>query len=573
MTTPVAARGSIVPIILRRMRVPIIVLITAYAIAVLGFTLMPGVDDQGEPWRMTFFQAFYVVSYTGSTIGFGEVPYDFSNAQRLWTMVSIYLTVFAWLYSVGTIIALIQDTDFRNALVRTRLLRSLGGIREPFYLICGYGDTGKLLARALLGRKQRVVIIDRDMSNVEELRSRDSGIYVPAFCMDAEVPGNLLDAGLQHPWCAGVLAVTDNDHTNLKVAIATKLLNRDILVFCRADTEETANNMLSFGTDLVVNPCEDFARRLVMGMREPDAHRVYDWLTSLPNAPLPHRPEPPQGRWIICGFGDFGQAVYRALREAGVSVLVVAEAVDDCPPGSIPGKGTEAVTLRQANIGEADALVACTDDDADNLSIMVTARQLNPDIYMVSLENRLYNRELFRAARPALPVQTSYLTASRFLSVLSAPMLRDFLEESAARGNAWNHALVERLAEITGDMTPDCWTITVGDKQTPAITLALTLGEPVQLGNLCRDARKRRNRLDAVPLMLRRGGECLLLPDDDTSLQVGDRMLWCGTPQAQVLLGWNLHHLNSLRYVHTGEHRPDGWVWRHLARRRAAAGD
>ncbi|WP_223421901.1 potassium channel family protein [Alcanivorax limicola] len=561
---------SVFPIIMRRMRPPMIVLISAYALAVFGFTLMPGVDDQGEPWSMTFFQAFYVVSYTGSTIGFGEVPYDFSNAQRLWTMVSIYLTVFAWLYSVGTIISLIQDPEFRNALIRSRQLRSMGGLREPFYLICGYGDTGKLLARALIGRGYRIAVIDQDAGNMEQLRSQDSGIHVPAFCMDAEVPGNLIDAGLQHPWCAGVLAVTDSDHTNLKVAIAAKLLNREILVFCRADSEETANNMLSFGTDLVVNPCEDFARRLLMGMVEPDGHRVYDWLTSLPGARLPQRPEPPQGNWIICGFGDFGQAVYRVLREAGMEVTVVAEDLTMCPPGSIQGKGTEAVTLRQAGIDKASALVAGTDDDADNLSIIMTARQINARVYMVALENRLYNHGLFKLAKPELPVQTSYLTASRFMSVLSAPMLKDFLDMAAQQGNTWNQALVKRLADISGDLTPDCWSVNICERSARAVTLSLQLGETVALGNICRDPRKRKNMLDLVPLMLRRGGESFLLPGPETTLQSNDRLLFCGTGRAAALLGWSLHNRNSLRYVHTGEHRPDGWVWRTLARRRRA---
>ncbi|MCH8543108.1 MAG: NAD-binding protein [Alcanivorax sp.] len=561
---------SVFPIIMRRMRPPMILLISAYALAVLGFTLMPGVDDQGEPWSMTFFQAFYVVSYTGSTIGFGEVPYAFSNAQRLWTMVSIYLTVFAWLYSVGTIISLIQDPEFRSALIRSRQLRSMGGLREPFYLICGYGDTGKLLARALIGRGYRIAVIDQDAGNMEQLRSQDSGIHVPAFCMDAEVPGNLVDAGLQHPWCVGVLAVTDSDHTNLKVAIAAKLLNREILVFCRADSEETANNMLSFGTDLVVNPCEEFARRLLMGMVEPDGHRVYDWLTSLPDARLPQRPEPPQGTWIICGFGDFGQAVYRVLREAGIAVTVVAEDLSTCPPGSIQGKGTEAVTLRQAGIDKASALVAGTDDDADNLSIVMTARQINSRVYMVALENRLYNHGLFKLAKPELPVQTSYLTASRFMSVLSAPMLKDFLDLAAEQGNSWNQVLVKRLQEISGDLTPDCWSVTLCERDTPAVALSLQLGEAVALGNIGRDPRKRKNTLDLVPLMLRRGGESHLMPGPETVLQSNDRLLFCGTGKAAALLNWSLRHRNALRYVHTGEHRPDGLIWRVMARRRRA---
>ena len=36
-----------------------------------------------------------------STIGFGELPYAFTPAQRMWTTVSIYLTVLGWLYAFG----------------------------------------------------------------------------------------------------------------------------------------------------------------------------------------------------------------------------------------------------------------------------------------------------------------------------------------------------------------------------------------------------------------------------------------------------------------------------------------
>ncbi len=208
---------SVVPMILRRMRT-------------VGFTLIPGVDDQGNPWRMSFFEAFYVVSYTGSTIGFGEVPYDFSGGQRMWTMVSIYLTVFSWLYSVGIIISLLQDKSFRQELSRVQLQRSLRRFREPFYVICGYGDTGKLLTRSLLSRGMRVVIVDKDPEAIDSLRVKDQGLYVPGFTVDAEIPGNLVKAGLKHPLCRGVLAVTDNNHTNLKIATTVKLLNKHIVV-------------------------------------------------------------------------------------------------------------------------------------------------------------------------------------------------------------------------------------------------------------------------------------------------------------------------------------------------------
>jgi len=51
---------------------------------------------------MTLFQAFYFTSYTASTIGFGEIPYAFTDRQRLWVTVIIYASVIGWAYCSRT---------------------------------------------------------------------------------------------------------------------------------------------------------------------------------------------------------------------------------------------------------------------------------------------------------------------------------------------------------------------------------------------------------------------------------------------------------------------------------------
>jgi voltage-gated potassium channel len=65
------------------------------------------------------------------------------------------------------------------------------------------------------------------------------------------------------------------------------------------------------------------------------------------------------------------------------------------PEGVVQGRGTEAETLEQADIQRAVGLVAGTDDDANNLSIIMTARTLNPELFVVARENHLDNQELF----------------------------------------------------------------------------------------------------------------------------------------------------------------------------------
>ncbi|MFM7275978.1 MAG: ion channel, partial [Gammaproteobacteria bacterium] len=133
------AGGPGVFLLLRRLRAPLILLIVVYAIAVIGMTLMPGKDPSGAPWRMDFFHAFYFISFLGTTIGLGEIPYPFSPMQRLWATVSIYSTVVAWLYGIGELLATLQDPLFRRIAHEGRFRRAVARIREPFVIVCGYG--------------------------------------------------------------------------------------------------------------------------------------------------------------------------------------------------------------------------------------------------------------------------------------------------------------------------------------------------------------------------------------------------------------------------------------------------
>ena len=49
------------------------------------------------------------MSYTATTIGFGELPWPFTADQRLWVTFSIYLSVIGWAYAIGSLLTLLQD--------------------------------------------------------------------------------------------------------------------------------------------------------------------------------------------------------------------------------------------------------------------------------------------------------------------------------------------------------------------------------------------------------------------------------------------------------------------------------
>ena len=99
-----AQASATIFLIMRRMRAPLIILILIFAVSVLGLTIVPGQDAAGHPTRMSFFDAFYFMSYTATTIGFGELPDPFTDAQRMWVTITIYLTVIGWAYAIGSLL-------------------------------------------------------------------------------------------------------------------------------------------------------------------------------------------------------------------------------------------------------------------------------------------------------------------------------------------------------------------------------------------------------------------------------------------------------------------------------------
>ncbi|HEC05400.1 MAG TPA: potassium transporter TrkA, partial [Thiolapillus brandeum] len=59
-----------------------------------------------------------------------------------------------------------------------------------------------------------------------------------------------------------------------------------------------------------------------------------------------------------------------------------------------------------------------------------------------------------------------------------------------------------------------------------------------------------------------------LLPEADTELLPGDRLLFCGTRRAFSTMEWTLCHTATLEYVLTGEDRPRSWIWRKFQERK-----
>ena len=210
-------------------------------------------------------------------------------------------------------------------------------------------------------------------------------------------------------------------------------------------------------------------------------------------------------------------------------------------------------------------IVAGTDDDANNLSIVVTARSLNPNLFQVARQNARENDAIFEAARLDLVMQRARIISNRILSRISTPLLTEFLREARHQNDGWVSELVDRLWRLASNRTPDLWTVELNAAETPAVHAVLAGNGEVELGQLLNDARERKQRLHCLALLLQRDKKLLLLPGDDLKLVPGDRILMCGRPGVVKRMQWALVNHGALHYLQTGKWRAEGALWRWLS--------
>jgi len=549
------------------MRMPLVVVIAAYTIAVFGLTLMPGVDPEGRPWRLSLFDAFYVMSYTATTIGFGEVPYPYSYAQRLWMTFCIYLTVIAWAYALGAIFALTRQPAFRAALERGRFEAGVRRLVDRFFVICGHGQSGQRLAAALDRLGFATVVIEVDAERLRPLLVRHHVQPAVGMVGDARAPDLLEAAGIRRDNCQGLLVLTPDDESNQAIAIKARVLAPDLPVLARVKSPSAQQTLEDFGGVTLVNPFETFAFNFGLALDQPDSLRLEEWLTGVPGAESPPRVEVPRGHWVLAGYGRFGTAVRERLEQAGLTWKAIDLDPVRCGSDGIVGTGLAADALKRAGIETACGLVAGTDNDVNNLAIVMAARRLKPKLFVVIRQNQVTNRRLIDSARARLRFVQSDVMTHECLQLLTTPNLNRFLLRAREQSNAWAIGVCGRVRDVVGDVVPHVWLVECDPGWLGLKRALVEQTEPaLTVGHLLADPDDRRSRIAATPLLLVQGGRDMLLPDEATILQAGDRLLFAGAAGAEALQSRLLDDDVAIDYVRTGVERPHTWLGRWLQR-------
>ncbi|HET6564323.1 MAG TPA: NAD-binding protein, partial [Xanthomonadales bacterium] len=418
-----------------------------------------------------------------------------------------------------------------------------------------------------------VVVLEREESIVHGMILSDELAHVPALSGDVTDRRLLEIAGLMNPKCDGVIAITNEDHANLTISITSKLLRPDLPVIARSETPMATANMASFGTDHIVDPYDIFASRFLLALNSPTKYLVQDWLLSVPGSELRKPLKPPAGPWILCGLGRFGKRIAERLDEAALPYTVIdvhEERVANLEHGVV-GRGTSADTLLKAGVKDAVGIIAGTGDDVDNLSILMTAQELNPQLFMVARQERQENDQLFDASHAHLVARRSLIVARRILSICTTPLLQTFLHHLVQEEDAFAQRVASRLQSALKGYAPNIWTQRLSGKQAHGLLTARQLGMKVRLEHITINSRTaEKTPLHCVCLLLQRGAARIFLPSADQELHAGDELLFAGRSSARVEISWTLTEPDVVISNTSGKFVPRGAFFRWMARRRGA---
>ena len=206
----------------------------------------------------------------------------------------------------------------------------------------------------------------------------------------------------------------------------------------------------------------------------------------------------------MCGYGRFGREVTADLRAAGLEVTIIEAGQDlgergEPEPGVIVGDASEPGVLARADLASAVGLVAGTDNDTTNLSMLATARRLNPQLFLAARQNQPTSAALFEAMRVDALLVPTEVVAHEVYAQISTPMLWRFIQEMPAQGDEWAADLIQRLRYNCGRELPALWKVKLDAEQAPALGGWLADGR-VALGDLLRSPEDRERRLLVVPL-------------------------------------------------------------------------
>ncbi len=212
-----------------------------------------------------------------------------------------------------------------------------------------------------------------------------------------------------------------------------------------------------------------------------------------------------QGHYILCGYGRVGREIARAFTEDKVPFVILDINPDSLDRASaegyivVQGDAAETETLRSAGVERAAGLVAAVDSDEKNIYVTLSARILNPRLFIVARANRDHAEEKLRLAGASRIISPYTIGGRRMASLAMRPTAVEFVDTILSASNS--ELLLEDFA------------ITSESKSCGRTLAELTASDS-----------------SIIVLALKRDGRMTFRPAADTRLESGDEIVVAGPP-------------------------------------------
>lgn len=140
------------------------------------------------------------------------------------------------------------------------------------------------------------------------------------------------------------------------------------------------------------------------------------------------------GHYVVVGIGRVGSVVARSLADEGVPFVVI-DSCEECRAVAedagwlfVHGDATSESTLLEARVDTAKGLVTALDTDADNLFVSLTARGLNPDLYVVSRSSSVASEPKILRSGADRVITPNVIGGRRMAAMVMRPVVSDYLD-------------------------------------------------------------------------------------------------------------------------------------------------
>lgn len=143
--------------------------------------------------------------------------------------------------------------------------------------------------------------------------------------------------------------------------------------------------------------------------------------------------------YIICGYGRMGRIICRELRDRGIPLVVIEKNADVAGIKTdtlvLEGDATRDEILKEAGIDKARGLISVLPTDAENLFVVLSARELNPGLFIVARAGEEGSEQKLLRAGADKVVSPYHIGGMRIAHTVLKPAVVDFIEFATNSGN------------------------------------------------------------------------------------------------------------------------------------------